>query len=164
MLCAAVAFALPPASCSDEASRSDERLATADGPDPSASGARAPAPASHSDPSPDRILSAIETLESEHDATCYSSAGRFEDFLFGTPLSAGARHANVELQKRLVLRLWSQASASAAQSGASTVGAHQLRPEDVVVVESGDDGRLHTAFTAGPALAISQARARARVA
>ena len=80
------------------------QLATADASDPGALVSREPKPAREPDPaprssgSPDSILSAIETLESAHDATCHSSAGRFQDFLFGTPLSAGARHANVELQ------------------------------------------------------------------
>ena len=34
----------------------------------------------------DPLLTAIEQLESDHDAKCHSSANRFEDFLFGTPL------------------------------------------------------------------------------
>ena len=50
----------------------------------------------------DPLLSAIEELESDHDAKCHSSANRFEDFLFGTPLSETARNANVELQVQLV--------------------------------------------------------------
>ncbi len=44
------------------------------------------------------ILSAIETLESGSDAKCYSSASRFEDFLYGTPLGDDARHAEGEEQ------------------------------------------------------------------
>ena len=55
------------------------------------------------------VLSAIEALESQHDARCHSTASRFEDFLFGTPLSAEARHAHTTLQKRLAARLWSTA-------------------------------------------------------
>ena len=47
------------------------------------------------------ILSAIEELESEHAAKCHSTASRFQDFLFGTPLSPEARLANAELKKRL---------------------------------------------------------------
>ena len=35
----------------------------------------------------DPLLSAIEQLESDHDVKCQSSANRFEDLLFGTPLS-----------------------------------------------------------------------------
>ena len=50
----------------------------------------------------DPLLSAIEQLESRHDAKCHSSANRFEDLLFGTPLSEAARSANVELQVRWV--------------------------------------------------------------
>ena len=54
------------------------------------------------------ILSAIETLESGSDVKCYSSASRFEDFLYGTPLGDDARHAEGEQQKRLVEQVWGQ--------------------------------------------------------
>jgi hypothetical protein len=77
--------------------------------------------------STDPILSAIVDLESDHDAKCHSSASRFEDFLYGTPLSTEARDTNVELQKRLVRRLWSGASVLAAQRGDTTVRPPQLR-------------------------------------
>ena len=63
--------------------------------------------------SPETILSAIEQLESQKDAKCHSTASRFEDFLFGTPLSAQARLAHDEAKKRVALRLWSAASRSA---------------------------------------------------
>ena len=49
--------------------------------------------------STETILSAIERLESQHDAKCHSTASRFEDFLFGTPLSAEARLAHEEAKK-----------------------------------------------------------------
>ncbi len=40
---------------------------------------------------PAKILAAIETLESESDAKCHSSANRFEDFIYGTPLADEGR-------------------------------------------------------------------------
>jgi hypothetical protein len=62
-----------------------------------------PAPIAADDPvdrPSESILSAIETLESESDAKCNSSANRFEDFIYGTPLADEGRWANVDLQKR----------------------------------------------------------------
>ncbi|MEE9607473.1 MAG: VCBS repeat-containing protein, partial [Myxococcota bacterium] len=133
----------------------------ADRADPVLSASREPAPALHLGASPDSVLSAIERLESDHDARCHSSASRFEDFLFGTPLSAEARRANVELKKRLVRRLWSRASAVAAQAGDSTVRPHHLRRElgDVVAVERSADARVRVAFPGVPVLFIPELRA-----
>ena len=71
--------------------------------------------------SPETILSAIERLESQHDAKCHSSASRFEDFLFGTPLSVQARLAHDDAKKRVALRLWSAASRSASRAADATV-------------------------------------------
>ncbi|HXV37277.1 MAG TPA: hypothetical protein VEC18_09010, partial [Myxococcota bacterium] len=59
----------------------------------------------------DPLLTAIEDLESSRDAKCHSSANRFEDFLFGTPLSEAARSAGVALQVELVRGIWARASA-----------------------------------------------------
>ncbi len=70
-----------------------------------------------SDPPPESILSAIETLESESDAKCHSSASRFEDFIYGTPLADEGRSTNVDLQKRWVRRIWAAASRAAARAG-----------------------------------------------
>ena len=75
----------------------------------------------------DPLLSAIEQLESDHDAKCHSSANRFEDFLFGTPLSEAARSANVELQVQWVRSIWVRASTAALQAGESTINAHRVR-------------------------------------
>ena len=82
-------------------------------------------PATRHDP----VLRAIVELESTRDAKCHSSANRFEDFLFGTPLSQEAREASFALQKRLASRLWRRASLSAAASGAGEVSLEVLRPE-----------------------------------
>jgi hypothetical protein len=62
------------------------------------------------------LLSAIEKLESSSDAKCHSTASRFEDFLFGTPLLDEARLEKVDLEKELVRRLWADSSEAATQA------------------------------------------------
>ncbi len=66
--------------------------------------------------SPVAILNAMLELESASDAKCASTANRFEDFVFGTPLSEDGRQAKNELQKQLVAGLWSRASEAAGES------------------------------------------------
>ncbi len=78
----------------------------------------------------DPLLSAIEELESDHDARCHSSANRFEDFLFGTPLSEAARSASVELQVQLVRGLWARASTIALRAGESAIQPQRVRSEN----------------------------------
>jgi hypothetical protein len=83
--------------------------------------------------SPDAILSAIERLESERDAKCHSTASRFEDFLFGTPLSREARLAHEESKQRAALALWSAASRSASEAGKATVGPERIDREAAAI-------------------------------
>jgi hypothetical protein len=111
--------------------------------------------------SPDPVLDAIERLESDHDAKCHSSANRFEDFLYGTPLSTQARHANVVMQKQLARRLWAGASAAASREGTATVEPRHLRPEQdaIVTAEVGSDGSVRAEFPGAPALSIPGVRA-----
>ena len=66
--------------------------------------------------SPETILSAIERLESQNDAKCHSTASRFEDFLFGTPLSAQARLAHEDTKRRIARQLWTAASQRAREA------------------------------------------------
>ena len=109
--------------------------------------------------SPASILSAIEELESARDAKCNSSANRFEDFLFGTPLSEAARAAHVELQKQLVGRIWSDASARSPEGrrelGAAEIGAELERH----VAATRSDGELRAEFPGGVAVRIPGLRA-----
>ena len=63
------------------------------------------------------ILEAMVELESVSDAKCNSTASRFEDFLFGTPLSAAARDRKIRLQKQWILDLWNRASRTAGAAG-----------------------------------------------
>ncbi len=84
--------------------------------------------------SPETILSAIERLESQKDAKCYSAASRFEDFLFGTPLSAQARLAHDEEKKLVARRLWTAASRSASKAGDATIEAGHIDREAAAIV------------------------------
>ena len=116
------------------------------------------------DPSPDSssdtILSAIEQLESEHDAKCHSTASRFEDFLFGTPLSARARFAHEESKKRVARQLWLAASRSALQSADATIEPRHIDPAaaELVVPTQGNDGRVRLEFAGGGAVALENRR------
>ncbi|TFG95387.1 MAG: hypothetical protein E4H11_05130, partial [Myxococcales bacterium] len=84
---------------------------------PEATGSSPPAASSQGEPLASPLLEALERLESVHDAKCHSSASRFEDFLYGTPLGEAAQIANVEQQKRVARRLWSGASRAALAAG-----------------------------------------------
>ena len=101
--------------------------------------------------SSDAIHSAIEQLESEHDAKCHSTASRFEDFLFGTPLSAEARIANDEAKKSVAQRLWSAASRSALAAGDATIGARPINREAaaIAVPTQEADGRVRLVLADG---------------
>ncbi len=107
------------------------------------------------------ILSAIEELESEQDAKCHSSASRFEDFIYGTPLADDGRWANVDLQKRWVQRVWAEASSAAARAGEVAVSPQRLREQ----IEKSFDwsetraGQIEVRFRNRPPLTISKLRA-----
>ncbi len=118
-------------------------------------------PETRLDSSPEPVLSAIELLESSSDAKCHSSASRFEDFLYGTPLTDEARRAQFELQKRLVRRIWGRASRAAEQAGEETVGPHLLQPQidELLSRERGSDGQIRVAFPGVAPLTIPALRA-----
>lgn len=115
----------------------DARSAAADG----AGAAAAPEAAG----SP--VLSAIESLESAHDAKCHSSASRFEDFLYGTPLSTPARNLHGVIQRRLARRLWEAASAVAASDRAERITAAHVNAgaADLLALASRADGGVRVA-------------------
>jgi hypothetical protein len=112
-----------------------------------------------SDPTP--VLTAIESLESQSDAKCHSSASRFEDFLHGTPLSDEARQTKADAQKALVVRVWSAASRAAHHAGESSVSAQRIadRAKPLMHQHVTDDGSLHVHLPSGDELEISQRRA-----
>jgi hypothetical protein len=107
------------------------------------------------------ILSAIETLESGSDAKCYSSASRFEDFLYGTPLGDEARQAEGNQQKRLVEQIWSAASRVAVEAGEDTLARHRIREQldEMVRWEDGEEGEIRVQFPTLPDLSLSKLRA-----
>jgi hypothetical protein len=115
----------------------------------------------NSEPRADAILSAIENLESGNDAKCHSSANRFEDLLYGTPLSDGARQSQVQLQKRLVTRIWGGASRSAARADERNVGAERIRQQvdELLRWESDRDGQIHVTFPDAAPVTLSNLRA-----
>src|SRR5262245_28607296 len=117
------------------------------------------APRSEEGPSAAPILAALESLESGHDAKCHSTASRFEDFLYGTPLGDGARSENAEAQKRGVRRLWSGASRRAAAEGAASVRPEHLDPEiaELFAVERAEDGAVRVALPGAAPQSIEQA-------
>ena len=109
----------------------------------------------------DPLLSAIEQLESDHDAKCHSSASRFEDFLFGTPLSDAARSANVELQVQWIRDLWARASMVALREGETAIRPQRVRREIdmVVAVDRSAGGEWRVTFPGTLSLAIPEIRA-----
>jgi hypothetical protein len=117
--------------------------------------------ASKSEPRADAILSAIESLESGNDARCHSSASRFEDLLYGTPLSDGARRSQVQLQKHLVARIWGDASRSAAGADEKSVSAERIRRQvdELLRWEPARDGQIDVTFPDGASVTLSKLRA-----
>ena len=75
----------------------------------------------------DPIIDAIRTLEGNSDPKCHATATRLENFMYGTPMSEGAREEKVRLQKALILALWTEASAGADASGEPGVGGPRMR-------------------------------------
>ena len=104
--------------------------------------------------SSDTILSAIERLESVHDAKCHSTASRFEDFLFGTPLSDAARIAHEEAKRRVALGLWSSASRRAREAGDSILERRHIDREatELAVPTQQEDGRIRVTLADGSPL------------
>jgi hypothetical protein len=52
------------------------------------------------------IIGEIQKLESNRDPKCHATATRLENFMYGTKLSNEARFLKVELQKKLLLKVW----------------------------------------------------------
>ena len=138
----------------------DQLFAPPDDPVPIAAPDRPDLP-DRSDLPPESILSAIETLESESDAKCHSSASRFEDFIYGTPLADEGRWANVDLQKRWVHRIWAEASEVASRAGEAAVSPQRLREqiEQWFDWSEAPGGQIEIRFINHPPLTISKLRA-----
>src|SRR5215468_4460578 len=74
------------------------------------------------------IVKEIGDLEGVRDPKCYATASRLEDFIYGTPLEAGARFEKIALQKRLIRDAWVKATAAATTAGKDKIDAGTLRP------------------------------------
>ncbi len=116
-----------------------------------------PSPAPRAAP----ILDAMGELESARDAKCHSTACRFENYVFGTPLTDEARERRSALQKELVAQVW-----AAASTGSDPVVGGAAVEEAlgaVLTVKEGLLGDLAVTFPAGPReepVRISQLRRR----
>src|SRR6266540_1646648 len=74
------------------------------------------------------IVKEIGDLENVRDPKCYATAGRLEDFIYGTPLATGARFEKIALQKQLIRDLWVKATAAATEAGQTRIDVERLRP------------------------------------
>lgn len=74
------------------------------------------------------LIGEIRQLENKREPKCYATASRLEDFMYGTRLSEDARFTKIALQKALILELWREASALAAQQGAKNVSKEFMEP------------------------------------
>ena len=115
----------------------------------------------HADLPPESVLSAIEKLESESDPRSHSGAIRFENFIYGTPLTDEGRWVNVTLQKRWVQRIWEQASRAAEKAGEAMVSPQRLREQIDARFERSEapGGHIEVRFISHPPLTISKLRA-----
>lgn len=109
------------------------------------------------------VLSAIQDLESASDPKCHSTACRFEDFIYGTPLTDTARAEKVRLQKKLVADVWRRAARAATDAGEDTIARDRLAPvlKDIATIDRGDTGDgIVVRFATGEAVSISPVRVR----
>jgi hypothetical protein len=108
-----------------------------------------------------RVLQTIESLESKSDAKCHSTASRFEDFVFGTPLVDEARLEKVELQKEFVRRIWLSSSDVALRHGESTVSAERVREqlEAVIAIQAPSGEMIPVSFPGRAPLLVPERRA-----
>ena len=108
------------------------------------------------------ILLAIRSLESDRDPKCHSTACRFEDFIYGTPLTGAARDRKVDLQKELILGLWTVATSAAAEAGDRTLSRRRLQPfiDAVATIAEDDDGTILVRCPGADPVEISPVRRR----
>jgi len=109
-----------------------------------------------------KVLLAIRRLESDRDPKCHSTACRFENFIYGTPLTAEARDRKVELQKELILGVWTRATWAAAKAGARTLTRQGLAPfiDRVATITEDDDSTIVVRFPDAEPVEISPVRRR----
>jgi len=97
------------------------------------------------------ILDSMGKLEGVRDPKCYATAGRLEDFMYGTPLAHEARVEKIVLQKRLLRQLWEQATEAAQRRGGAEISAEDLAPirEAVAPMTASAQGDWTLATAAG---------------
>ncbi len=112
--------------------------------------------------SPHSILVGIRKLESASDPKCHATACRFENFVFGTPLTDAARDEKVSLQKALIGDIWARASRAARQEGEDHVPLNQLQPllDKALRSEVEDNGDIRVLLRDGNAVTVSKVRLR----
>src|SRR6185369_3035244 len=64
----------------------------------------------------------------QRDPKCDATANRLENFMYGTPLSVDAREKKIELQKRLILDVWKEASEQARAKSLEQIPVDLLTP------------------------------------
>jgi hypothetical protein len=108
------------------------------------------------------IMDAMRTLESNSDAKCHSTASRFEDFLFGTPLSESGRASRTALQRILAKTIWDQASENAKAKGLTVVSDEELKAASNDVLQTNPEASNDslTVTISGREIAIPNNRAR----
>ena len=77
------------------------------------------------------IIGTIENLESSKDPKCHATANRLENFMFGTPLTDEARDFRIDLQKKLVRHIWTQAT-SISETDEITINAINRISNDLI--------------------------------
>ena len=82
------------------------------------------------------VLRAIRQLESTHDPKCHSTACRFEDFIYGTPLEVEAREAKIALQKTLIRHIWRDAARHATAGGRAEIGEDDVQSVSEQIVST----------------------------
>lgn len=85
------------------------------------------APAPEAARSTEVLLDGIKELEGKRDPKCYATASRLEDLIYGTPLTSEARFAKNDLEKKLIMAVWSAASKNAAEKNQNEVSEELLR-------------------------------------
>ena len=111
---------------------------------------------------PKDILSAIYELESQSDPKCHSTACRFEDFIYGTPLSSEARETKTDLQKELVSEIWRSASKLAGSQDSDVINAAHIKQVSsaFVRIDELDPKEIKVKFTTDELIELSYVRKR----
>ena len=90
------------------------------------------------------VIDNIKALESQKDPKCHATASRLEDFMYGTPLTEQARIRKFDLQKKLILFIWNQAS-NTMDTGKDSIDTDQLKrfSEEVMHFGRNVDGQWY---------------------